>query len=95
VTSPATPSGSGTSPAFAGDVARSAGEGSCLCGRCGTPFFFESSRWPGELHVRLGSVEPGIAARLATQAHAHWADRVPWIGEIHDGLPRHDTVGSS
>jgi len=66
-----------------------------FCGRCGTPLFFESSNWPGELHITLGSVDAGIAARLQPQGHVHWATHVPWIGEIHDGLPRHEAAGSS
>jgi hypothetical protein len=66
-----------------------------FCGRCGTPLFFESTRWPGELHITLGSVDPLLAAQLQPQAHVHWAERVPWIGAIHDGLPRHDASGSS
>jgi hypothetical protein len=66
-----------------------------FCGRCGTPLFFESTRWPGELHITLGSVDPTLAARLQPQAHVHHAEHVPWIGEIHDGLPRHDATGSS
>ena len=61
-----------------------------FCGRCGTPLFFESPRWPGQVHVTLATVEPATAATLAPQGHAHWSDRVPWIGEIHDGLPRKD-----
>lgn len=66
-----------------------------FCGRCGTPLFFESTRWPGERHITLGSVDPGLAAQLQPQAHVHWAEHVPWIGEIHDGLPRHEATGSS
>jgi hypothetical protein len=66
-----------------------------FCGRCGTPLFFESSNWPGELHITLGSVDAGIAARLQPQGHVHWASRVPWIGDIQDGLPRHEAAGSS
>jgi hypothetical protein len=66
-----------------------------FCGRCGTPLFFESSRWPGELHITLGSVNAATAAQLQPQAHVHWASRVAWISEIQDGLPRHETVGSS
>ncbi len=66
-----------------------------FCGRCGTPLFFESARWPGELHITLASIEPAVAAKLAPQAHVHWADRVAWIGDIHDGLPRHEATGSS
>lgn len=66
-----------------------------FCGRCGTPLFFESSNWPGELHITLGSVDAATAARLQPQGHVHWASHVPWIGEIHDGLPRHEAAGSS
>jgi hypothetical protein len=76
----------------AGEVAPGTGEGGCLCG---TPLFFESTRWPGELHITLGSVDPELAAQLQPQAHVHWAARVPWIGAIHDGLPHHEATGSS
>jgi hypothetical protein len=66
-----------------------------FCDRCGTPLLFESSHWPGERHITLASVDPGLAAQLQPQAHVHWATRVPWIGEIHDGLPHHESTGSS
>ena len=66
-----------------------------FCGRCGTPLFFESTRWPGELHITLGSVDPELAAHLQPQAHVHWVQHVPWIGEIHDSLPRHESTSSS
>jgi len=66
-----------------------------FCGRCGTPLFFESGNWPGELHITLGSVDAATAARLQPQGHVHWAAHVPWIGDIHDGLPRHEAAGSS
>jgi hypothetical protein len=66
-----------------------------FCGRCGTPLFFESTRWPGELHITLASIAPATAARLAPQSHVHWAERVAWIGDIQDGLPRHESDGSS
>jgi hypothetical protein len=66
-----------------------------FCGRCGTPLFFESTRWPGELHITLGSVDEATAARLQPQGHVHWATRVPWIGEIHDDLLRQAESGSS
>jgi hypothetical protein len=66
-----------------------------FCGRCGTPLFFESTRWPGELHITLGTVDATVAARLQPQGHVHWATRAPWIGDLHDGLPRQDESGSS
>jgi hypothetical protein len=58
-----------------------------FCGRCGTPLFFESSRWPGELHVTLASLDPAVAATLVPQAHVFWSDRVPWCA-VHDDLPK-------
>ena len=60
------------------------------CGRCGTPLFFESVRWPGELHVTLGSVDPPIAETLHPEGHVYWASHVAWVGPIDDGLPRKD-----
>ncbi len=66
-----------------------------FCGRCGSPLFFESTRWPGEVHITLAAVDPGIAATLQPQGHVHWADRAPWIGDIHDGLPRQAESGGA
>jgi hypothetical protein len=61
-----------------------------FCGRCGTPLFFESARWPGETHVTLASLDPAAAAGLAPQMHAYWSSRVPWADICNDGLPRRD-----
>jgi hypothetical protein len=49
-----------------------------FCRRCGTPLFFQSSRWPGEIHVTLASLDS--AEGLEPQAHAYWSSRVPWLG---------------
>ena len=38
--------------------------------------FFESSRWPGEIHVTLAHLDSSEG--LAPQAHAYWSSRVPW-----------------
>ncbi len=65
-----------------------------FCGRCGTPLFFESTRWPGEVHVTLATLDPRVAATLQPQAHVYWADRVPWVVVGEDGLPRKDETGS-
>lgn len=51
-----------------------------FCGRCGSPLFFQSSRWPGEMHVTLASLDD--PAGLEPQAHAYWDSRAPW-GEWH------------
>jgi hypothetical protein len=47
-----------------------------FCGRCGSPLFFQSSRWPGEMHVTLASLDD--PAGLEPQAHAYWTSRAPW-----------------
>ena len=60
-----------------------------FCGRCGTPLFFESRHWPGELHVTLASLDPAVAATLQPQMHAYWSSRAPWV-ELGDHLPRKD-----
>ena len=57
-----------------------------FCGRCGTPLFFQSTRWPGEIHVTMASLDS--TAGLEPQGHAHWENRVEWIHPGDDGLPR-------
>ena len=47
-----------------------------FCSRCGSPLFFQSSRWPGEMHVTLASLDD--PAGLEPQAHAYWNCRAPW-----------------
>jgi len=42
-----------------------------FCGRCGSPLFFQSSRWPGEIHVTLATLDD--PAGLEPQAHAYWS----------------------
>jgi hypothetical protein len=64
-----------------------------FCGRCGSPLFFESTRWPGELHITMAAIDPAVADLLRPEAHVHWSQRAPWIGDIHDGLPRQAESG--
>jgi hypothetical protein len=56
-----------------------------FCGRCGSPLFFESSRWPGEIHVTLASLDD--ASGLEPQSHAYWGSRVPWADWRGHELP--------
>jgi hypothetical protein len=62
-----------------------------FCGRCGTPLFFESGRWPGEIHVTLATLDSSDG--LEPQAHAYWESRVPWLGWDGGGLPRLEPAG--
>jgi hypothetical protein len=56
------------------------------CSRCGSPLFFQSSHWPGEIHVTLASLDS--AAGLEPAAHAYWSSRAGWIGWDGGELPK-------
>ena len=61
-----------------------------FCGRCGTTLFYESERWPGEVHVAAGALAEG--SELAPKLHVS-ADRAPAWCPIVDELPRHGGEG--
>lgn len=56
-----------------------------FCSRCGSPMFFQSPNWPGELHVAraLFLDPPGVDP----QAHVYDDTRVDWV-HLSDDLPR-------
>ena len=55
-----------------------------FCHTCGSPMFFKSPRWPGELHMaRALFLEP---VDLAPQSHVHFDTHVRWVC-LNDGLP--------
>jgi hypothetical protein len=62
-----------------------------FCGRCGTMLFFESSRWPGEIHVTLAHLDSSEG--LAPQAHAYWGSRAPWADFSDTELPKVEPTG--
>ena len=55
------------------------------CPRCGTPMFFESTRWPGEIHVARALIEAPLDREPA--AHVFYETHVPWL-EVEDALPK-------
>jgi hypothetical protein len=56
-----------------------------FCTHCGTPLFFESPRWAGEIHVAVaGLLDP---PDRMPRGHAY-ADRSPAWCPITDALPR-------
>lgn len=57
-----------------------------FCSRCGSPLFFQSSRWPGQMHVTLASLDS--CEGLKPQAHAYWKSRAPWADWTGCDLPR-------
>jgi hypothetical protein len=64
-----------------------------LCGDCGTPITFESERFPGEVHITVGSLDrPGD---MPPQVHVFTEERIAWL-HLDDDLPKHaKTSGQS
>lgn len=56
-----------------------------FCGTCGSPMLFESTRWPGEVHVALGCVVGPIDQ--APAAHVFFNSKADWV-HVSDDLPR-------
>jgi hypothetical protein len=56
-----------------------------FCSRCGSSLFFESGRWPGEIHVVRASVRGSIDRE--PQAHVFTASAVTWY-HGSDARPR-------
>lgn len=56
-----------------------------FCGVCGSPLFFRSSRWAGEVHVARAAIPGDIGKGPAV--HAFFSDKAPWV-HVADGLPR-------
>lgn len=61
-----------------------------FCARCGTPLFFRSTNWPGEIHISRGAFTDPVDREPS--AHYHWEQRVPWL-EVVDDLPKHHSPG--
>ena len=57
-----------------------------FCGQCGTPLFFQSSRWPAEMHVTLATLDD--ANGLEPQVHAYWDGHVDWLNWDGGALPK-------
>ncbi len=57
-----------------------------FCPDCGTQLSFESTRWPGEIHLYAVSLDDPEA--YVPQLHCHVDERLSWV-EIHDDLPKY------
>ena len=53
-----------------------------FCSRCGSPLTFTGERWPGEIHLHLGSFDDPADLVPTTEAYAE--ERLPWV---HLSLP--------
>jgi hypothetical protein len=56
-----------------------------FCPRCGSPMFFESSRWPGETHVARALFTQPLDREPS--AHVFYESHVPWL-DLNDALPK-------
>lgn len=54
------------------------------CGRCGSPMFFRSDRWPGELHIARALFTGPLDRE--PQMHGYYDTHVGWF-QVADGLP--------
>ncbi|MEO0484787.1 MAG: GFA family protein [Pseudomonadota bacterium] len=62
-----------------------------FCGTCGSQMSFESTRWPGELHLYAVSLDDPTA--YTPDLHCHVGEQLPWV-HMPDGLPRHEATAS-
>jgi molybdopterin-guanine dinucleotide biosynthesis protein A len=53
-----------------------------FCRTCGTKLFFESSRWPGEVHIPLAVFTSPIDRE--PEGHAFYEEHVAWLPWPHD-----------
>lgn len=60
-----------------GSYSSSSGVRRRFCSTCGSPLSYESTRWPGEIHIHLGSLDQ--PERLEPSGHAFASERVPWL----------------
>lgn len=65
--------------------ASSPGARRAFCPRCGSPMLFESTRWPGEMHIARALIDGALDREPA--AHVFWESRVPWL-DVGDTLPK-------
>lgn len=61
-----------------------------FCPRCGSPMFFESTRWPGEIHVARALIDGPLDREPA--AHVFYDTHVPWL-DVSDRLPKKPSPG--
>jgi hypothetical protein len=62
-----------------------------FCSQCGSPLFFRSARWAGELHIARAQIDGDIDR--APQAHVFWDSHVDWAPtDPQDRLPRKPSV---
>lgn len=57
-----------------------------FCPTCGTQMSFESTRWPGEVHLYAASLD--APETYVPELHCFHAERLAWL-HLSDSLPKH------
>lgn len=57
-----------------------------FCAKCGTQMSFESTRWPGEIHLYAISLDQ--PETYEPQLHCHTGEHLDWLN-VQDNLPRY------
>jgi hypothetical protein len=60
------------------------------CPRCGSPMAYIADRFPGEVHLYIGTLAD--PARFLPRAHIHVGEQLPWF-EVADDLRRYERMG--
>ena len=56
-----------------------------FCPRCGSPMFFHSTRWPGEMHIARALFTDALDRE--PKAHVFYESHVPWL-QVNDDVPK-------
>lgn len=62
-----------------------------FCADCGTPVTYEADRFPGEVHINIGTLD--APQDFVPTGHVWVEEQLPWL-HIVDGLPRHPRSGT-
>jgi hypothetical protein len=68
-----------------GEFESSPGQFRCFCTRCGSPLVKRLAARPGELRLRLGTLDSDPGIRPTT--HIFVGSKAPWV-ELSDDLPQ-------
>lgn len=53
-----------------------------FCARCGTPLTYRATRYPGEVHIHIGSLDEPVG--FAPKAHVFYGEHISWFDTADD-----------
>lgn len=63
-----------------------------FCATCGSPLTYTAERWPGEIHIYLGTLDN--PSNFPASVHVYADEQLAWF-EIADHAPRYATTGKA